>query len=167
MKGCFKGCAVIVLIMILTTILGFYFLWKTKPKIVEAVQTVFDMPEHGKKEYIHNHYGGFIDALLEIEANANSIEEIIESIEKMGKPDQIWFLKISSEGKEWTPVNKLERSGKSSTVINGYGAGHLKINGESQPISIYTRDSGWSRIDEVTVYFLYTPSESLESNEEE
>ena len=162
MKGCFKGCVVIVLMMIFTAVVGGYFLWQAKPKIAEAVRTVFDMPEHGKKEYIHEHYGEFLDAFAEIEANANSIEEIVESVESKEVPDQIWFLKISGEGKEWTPVNKQGWSGKSSTVINGYGAGHLNIDGESQPISIYQRDSGWSRIDEVLIYFIYTPSETPE-----
>lgn len=167
MKGCFKGCVVIVLISIFATVVGGYFLWQAKPKIFQAVQTIFDMPEHGKKEYIHQHYGSFLDAFIEIETSANSIEEIVESVEAMEVPDQIWFFKIEKGDKEWTPINKQRWSGKSSTVINGYGAGHLNIDGESQPISIYKRDSGWSRIDEVTIYFVYTPSESPEPNEEE
>jgi len=162
MKGCFKGCVVIALFMVFATVVGVYFLRQAKPKIAEAVRTIFDMPEHGKKEYIHKHYADFIETFREIEANADSIEEIVESVEAWEKPDQICFLKITGDGKEWTPVNKQGWSGISSTVINGYGAGHLNIDGESQPISIYQRDSGWSRIDEVLIYFIYTPSETPE-----
>ena len=167
MKGCFKGCVVIVLLMIFTTLVGAYFLWQSKPKIVQAVQSVFDMPEYGKKEYIHEHYGSFIDAFAEMEASANSIDEIVESVNTMEVPDQIWFFKITSEDKEWTPINKQGWSGKSSTIVNGYGAGHLNIDGESQPISIYKRDNGWSHIDEVIIYFVYIPSETHEPNEGE
>jgi hypothetical protein len=152
--------------MIVTTIVGTYYLWQAQPKIRQAIRSVFEMPEHGKKEYILKYYGSFIDAFSEAEANADSIDEILEFVEAMEVPDQIWFFKITGEGKEWTPINKQSWSGKSSTVINGYGAGNLNIDGERQPISIYKRDSGWSHIDELTVYFVYLPGGTFESNEE-
>jgi hypothetical protein len=162
MKGCFKGCAAIALMMIFLSVVAGYFLWQAKPKIIQAVRTVFDMPEHGKREYIDQHYGEFINAFIEIEANVDSVEEIVESVETMDVSDQILFFKINAEGKEWTPVNQSGWSGVSSTVINGYGAGHLTIDGESQPISIYKQDRGWSHIEEVIIYFVHPPSVSTD-----
>ncbi len=119
----------------------------------QGIENLVDLPYYGREEYIRLKQGAFIEQLDNLATNNDSLFSFAAAVEKMHKPDDLLYVGIMHNG-ETVDVIKVDKwSGHSTIIMNGYGAGTVKINGNDVTFMIYQNSGPWDYMERVKVYF--------------
>ena len=127
----------------------------------ESVKNAFALPYYGEKEYITARYGELINTFKQAAQSNVSLFSFAAAIEKMSLPNEVVYFAISKDGEKTEVIKKIEWSGYSSVVSNGYGAGQLSTNDKTCLVMIYENAGPWSYMDEFVVYIEHLAGEQV------
>lgn len=128
---------------------------------VKGLENVIDMPYYGEQEYILSLHGDFIYRLKSVAQTSTSLFTFAASVEEMDKPESLVYFAIVKDDETTDVIKKLDWSGRSTVVMNGYGAGTFKTGGKQQAVMIYNNSGPWAYMDEFKVYFLHDVGEPV------
>ena len=150
-----KGCLTAVAILLVVIAGGGLFIWlnwdTVSTKMTEFTES-FEMPEHGKKEYIDKDYGEFLRSLDAAAENENSLMSFGAALEKIKLPDNIVYIEINKGDDKTEVFKKYSWSSTSTFIMGGYGAG--TIGGVK--VMLYKNEGPWDYMDNFIVYIEYT-----------
>lgn len=160
-----NGCLLALLFLGFLVVGSCLLIFKNKDSLFESasrgLENIIDMPYYGKQDYILSKHGTFIHQLKAAAQGNTSLFSFAAAVEKMDKPEALVYFGIVT-GKETTDVIKrLEWSGHSTVVINGYGAGMFSSNGKQVQVMIYENSGPWAYMDEFKAYFLHDIGEPV------
>lgn len=167
-----KGCLLALLLLGFLVVGSCLLIYKNKDALldsasrgmenaVKGLENVIDMPYYGEQEYILTQHGTFINQLKATAQGNTSLFSFAAAVEKMPKPDALVYFGIV-KGKDTTEViRKIEWSGRSTVVMNGYGAGRFNADGKQFNIMIYENSGPWAYMDEFKAYFLHDVGEPV------
>jgi len=160
-----RGCLLALLFLGFLVVGSCLLIYKNKDALLESasrgLESVIDMPYYGEQEYILSQHGTFINQLKAAAQGNTSLFSFAAAVEKMPKPDALVYFGIV-KGKDKTDViRKIEWSGRSTVVMNGYGAGKFNADGKQINVMIYENSGPWAYMDEFKAYFLHDVGEPV------
>ncbi len=153
MKGCLIG------IVIFMGLAGgaVLLVWNHRDTIQEGLEQVFELPEHGREEFIRPRYGQLLDAILTAADRSESLFQFGAAIETMALPAEVIYVG-AEKGEQTTDIIRTFDWGGHSLVSSGeYGAGTLSQGNENRQVMTYSKTGAWSYMDKFMVYIAVPP----------
>ena len=79
----------------------------------------------------------------------------------MQKPDELIYFAIIRGKDTMDVIRTLQWSGRSTIVMNGYGAARFSSDGNDIKVMIYENGGPWPYMDEFKAYFLHDVGEPV------
>jgi hypothetical protein len=115
----------------------------------------FEQPEHGKKEYIDQHYGDLLRSIDAAANNATSLFSFGAAVEVLNLPEEVLYVGIIKDKEKTDIIKRFDWNSRSVLTINNYGSGKLGSGRVKKEIMIYENTGPWDYMDKFVVYIEY------------
>lgn len=115
----------------------------------------FEPPEHGKKDYIDQHYGDLLRSMDAAAASASSLFSFGAAIEALNLSEEVLYVGTVKDKDKTDIIKRFNWNSRSVLAINNYGSGKLGSGRIKKEIMIYENDGPWDYMDKFVVYIEY------------